>query len=87
MSQPASTTASAGDTAVVRLADVRKTYNLGGTVEALAGVSLTLDEGFDGTAEIVGLPDVREAHHGCVPGRCRRGGGLAHWRSVRGSPS
>jgi len=45
VSQPASTTASAGDTAVVRLADVRKTYDLGGTVEALAGVSLTLDEG------------------------------------------
>ena len=45
MSQPASTTASAGDTAVVRLADVRKTYDLGGTVEALAGVSLMLDEG------------------------------------------
>ncbi|EMA50908.1 ABC transporter [Halococcus salifodinae DSM 8989] len=30
---------------MVRLADVRKTYDLGGTVEALAGVSLTLDEG------------------------------------------
>ena len=45
MSQPASTTASAEDTAVVRLTDVRKTYDLGGTVEALAGVSLTLDEG------------------------------------------
>ena len=45
MSQPASTTAPAEDTAMVRLADVRKTYDLGGTVEALAGVSLALDEG------------------------------------------
>lgn len=30
---------------VVRLADVRKTYDLGGTVEALAGISLTLEKG------------------------------------------
>ena len=33
------------DDSVVRLADVRKTYDLGGTVEALAGVSLTLAAG------------------------------------------
>ncbi|WP_049902813.1 ABC transporter ATP-binding protein [Halococcus agarilyticus] len=45
MSQSASTTTSAEDTPVVRLEDVRKTYDLGGTVEALAGVSLTLEEG------------------------------------------
>ena len=30
---------------MVRLTDVRKTYDLGGTVEALAGVSLTLEKG------------------------------------------
>jgi putative ABC transport system ATP-binding protein len=37
-------TASADDW-VVRLTDVRKTYDLGGTVEALAGVSLALEPG------------------------------------------
>jgi len=43
VSQTAPGSASAGP--VVRLADVRKTYELGGTVEALAGISLSLADG------------------------------------------
>ncbi|RJT03306.1 ABC transporter ATP-binding protein [Halococcus sp. IIIV-5B] len=43
MSRTAATTPSNGP--VVRLTDVRKTYDLGGTVEALAGVSLSLADG------------------------------------------
>jgi putative ABC transport system ATP-binding protein len=34
-----------GEDPVVELVDVRKTYQVGGTVEALAGVSLTLERG------------------------------------------
>lgn len=45
MNNGTSTMESADASSVVRVADVRKTYDLGGTVTALDGVSLTLDAG------------------------------------------
>jgi putative ABC transport system ATP-binding protein len=45
VSQTTSSPASSAESSVVALSNVRKTYDLGGTVEALGGVSLELTEG------------------------------------------
>jgi putative ABC transport system ATP-binding protein len=45
VSDSTSSAVAGGADPLVRLSDVRKTYDVGGTVEALAGVSLALDRG------------------------------------------